>query len=278
MLDICLTEILRGLELKAGWILLGSQHDRRLELAAAQGVSRPTWTRSGSDGLSECLCREVFWTGHRMQARNTTSARGCRRSWTGLAEPVAHACIPLRMHGAAVRGVLNVAARPDEQFGDDELRFLETLGHQLCVAVERAEHLPGRARAQPGSARDGGDQQGHRRVARRAGGARRGGQSALEVLGADRVQIFLGGDPRKLTVAHLSGLPAPGAARRARPWTSRRPRAPSRRARSRSASCVTVDDWARDQRVNRELAERWSIGSRSSCRCSRASARSASWR
>jgi|RhiMetdeSRZDD1v2_1073273.scaffolds.fasta_scaffold284867_2 signal transduction histidine kinase len=140
VLDICLAEILRGLELNAAWVLLGSQQDRRLGLAAARGVSERYLEEIRRDGLGECLCREVFSAGQRMQARNTTDCPRMPAIVDGLAAPVAHACVPLRMHGASVRGVLNVAARPHEQFGDDELRFLETLGHQLCVAIERAEH------------------------------------------------------------------------------------------------------------------------------------------
>ena len=51
-------------------------------------------------------------------------------------------------------GVLNVAARPGELFSDDELSFLETLGHQIGLAVERAGTACGAARlyeeSQPG--------------------------------------------------------------------------------------------------------------------------------
>jgi signal transduction histidine kinase len=43
--------------------------------------------------------------------------------------------------------VLNVAARPDQQFTEEELRFLETLGHQICLAVERARHRAAQAAA-----------------------------------------------------------------------------------------------------------------------------------
>jgi hypothetical protein len=57
----------------------------------------------------------------------------------GLKAPVAHACIPLKFEGAT-KGVLNVAARPGEQFSEEELRFLDTLGHQIGLAVERARH------------------------------------------------------------------------------------------------------------------------------------------
>jgi signal transduction histidine kinase len=91
-------------------------------------------------GLDDCLCPEVFETGRRMEARNTTQCPRMPTIVEGLKEPVAHACIPLRFEGHG-RGVLNVAARPGQRFTDDELRFLETLGHQICVAVERAKHL-----------------------------------------------------------------------------------------------------------------------------------------
>ena len=140
VLDICLAEILRGLELRAAWVLLGSQDDRRLRLAASRGVAGAYLDEVRREGLSECLCREVFASGNTLQARNTTECPRMPMIVDGLAAPVVHACVPLRMHGGAVRGVLNVAARPGEQFSEDELRFLETLGHQLCVAIERAEH------------------------------------------------------------------------------------------------------------------------------------------
>ena len=72
VLDICLAEILRGLELRAAWVLLGAQHDRRLRLAAARGVAQAYMDEVRREGLSECLCREVFTSGNTMQARNTT--------------------------------------------------------------------------------------------------------------------------------------------------------------------------------------------------------------
>ena len=100
MLDICLAEILRGLELSAAWVLLGSQQDRRLGLAAARGVSERYLEEVRRDGLGECLCREVFASGQRMQARNTTECPRMPAIVEGLAAPVAHACVPLRMHGA----------------------------------------------------------------------------------------------------------------------------------------------------------------------------------
>jgi signal transduction histidine kinase len=140
ILEIALDEVLRRLGLDAAWIFLGRQEDRQLRFAASRGVSQDYLEKVALEGLSDCLCPEVFWTGHRMEARNTAQCPRMPTIVAGLAEPVAHACVPLRFEGHS-RGVLNVAARPGECFSDDELRFLETLGHQICSALERAAHL-----------------------------------------------------------------------------------------------------------------------------------------
>ena len=110
-----------------------------------------------------------------MQARNTTQCPRMPDIIEGLSAPVAHACIPLRFD-ETTRGVLNVAARPGQLFTEDELRFLETLGHQIGLAVERARHLDDRAPPQPGSTCHGGGEQGGRRSAGRRGRPPRGGR------------------------------------------------------------------------------------------------------
>ena len=74
-----------------------------------------------------------------MQARNTTHCPRMPDIVTGLDAPVAHACIPLQFD-AVTRGVLNVAARSGEVFSEEELRFLDTLGHQISLAVARGRH------------------------------------------------------------------------------------------------------------------------------------------
>jgi signal transduction histidine kinase len=139
ILGIALDEILEQMQLKTAWVFLGDERERKLRLAAHRGVAQSYLDEIERDGLSECLCPEVFWSGHRMQARNTMQ---CPRM-PDIVEgdvPVAHACIPLKLEGGS-RGLLNVAAAPGQPFTDEELRFLETLGHQICLAVERARHL-----------------------------------------------------------------------------------------------------------------------------------------
>ena len=259
ILDIALEEILSGMDLTAAWVFMGDEKDKALHLAAQRGLSSKYLDEVRRHGLGECLCPEVFWSGHRMQARNTAQCPRMPHLVEGLASPVAHACIPLRFEGAA-RGVLNVAARPGELFTDEELRFLETLGHQICLAVERARHLEAeQLRNQEARALAA--------INKAIGGSldaaavlQAVGETGRETLGADRVHILLGSDPRRLKVAHLSGLPHPelkegeeldmvalDAILQVRALEDRK--------------VYAIDDWFTDERVNNELARRWDAGS-----------------
>ena len=255
ILDIALEEILDRMELKAAWIFVGDQRDRKLQLAASRGVSPAYLEEVRTHGLGECLCPEVFSSGHRMVAHNTMQCPRMPRIVAGLKAPVAHACIPLKFEGAT-RGVLNVAARPGEQFSEDELRFLETLGHQIGLAVERARHR-GAERRRDQEARALGA------INRAIGGSldpeailRAVGDTAMEVLPADRAAVLLGSDPGRLRVAHLAGLPHPelvegelldlmiaGSRLQVRALEERR--------------LFSIDDTETDPRVNPDLARRW---------------------
>jgi signal transduction histidine kinase len=259
ILDIALQEILDRMELKAAWIFVGDERDRKLHLAASRGVSPAYLEEVRTQGLGECLCPEVFWSGHRMQARNTIQCPRMPDIVAGLKAPVAHACIPLKFEGAT-KGVLNVAARPGEQFSEEELRFLETLGHQIGLAVERARHREAERRR---------DQEARAMAAinRSIGGSldpeailRAVGETAMEVLPADRAVVLLGADPRRLRVAHLGGLAHPelvegqlldlvaaGSRLQIRALEERR--------------VFSIDDGETDPRVSRDLARRWGAAS-----------------
>lgn len=259
ILDIALDEILKRIGLGTAWVFLGDEKEKKLQLAASRGVSPAYLEEIRTEGLGECLCPEVFWSGHRMQARNTTQCPRMPHIVEGLKAPVAHACIPLRFEGAT-RGVLNVAARTGEQFTDDELRFLETLGHQVCIAVERARHLQAeRMRDQEARAMAA--------INKAIGGSldvvevlKAVGATARDVLGADRVHILLGSDPRRMAVAHVSGLPHPEL-REGQTLDLEALKASLQRSVLEERRTLTVDDWRSDERVNRELARRWDAGS-----------------
>jgi signal transduction histidine kinase len=259
ILDIALEEILDQLELKTAWIFAGDEHERKLNLVAARGVSSTYLEEVKRHGLGECLCPEVFWTGHRMQARNTTQCPRMPDIVAGLQAPVAHACIPLKFEGTT-KGVLNVAARPGEQFSEEELRFLETLGHQIGLAVERAHHREAQQRR---------DREARAMAAinRAIGGSLDAGDilaavgdTAEQIIGADRVIVLIGDDPRRLRVAHLAGLPHPELlVGRAVDLVTAGSRLQSRALQTREI--FAIDDWLRDPRVDHDLARRWDIAS-----------------
>ena len=255
VIEIALEEIVGGLGLKAAWVFLGDENEKVLRLAAHRGVSVEYLREVERSGLGNCLCPEVFSTARRMQVRNTTQCPRMPTIVDGLREPVAHACIPLALEGTS-RGVLNLAARPGELFAEDELRFLETVGRQVCLAMERARHLKAErlhhqeARALAALNKRIGEIQDPDAVLRGVG------QTALEILGSDRVQIFLGSDPRELTVAHLAGLPHPELREGQKLdlvslGSSLLPRA---LAEQRS---FQVEEGRHDDRVNQDLAHRW---------------------
>jgi signal transduction histidine kinase len=257
--DIALEEILGQLELRAAWIFVGDERDRKLHLAAARGVSPVYLEEVRTAGLGECLCPEVFWTGHRMQARNTTQCPRMPDIVAGLAAPVAHACIPMKFEGAT-KGVLNVAAPPGELFSEEQLRFLETLGHQVGLAVERARHREAEARRNR-------EAQAMAAINRAIGGSldphailAAVGETAPRILPVDRVVVLLGSDPRELRVGHLAGLPHPAL----EPGQDLDLVAAGARLQLRAleeGQVFHVDDWEKDPRVSRDLASRWGAAS-----------------
>jgi signal transduction histidine kinase len=259
ILEIALEEILEGMGLSTAWVFLGDASERKLRLAASRGVSPAYLAEIRTEGLGECLCPEVFESGRLMQARNTTQCPRMPSLVESLSAPVAHACIPLKMDGAS-RGLLNVAARPGEQFSDDELRFLETIGHQVCVAVERARHRQAeRLRNQEARALAA--------ISRAIGGSldpdavlRAVGETGRELLSADRVHILLGSDPSRLRVAHLSGLASSALhVGQLLDLVGEGSRLMLGAFQDRRA--LFVEDWAHDPRVHQALAERWGAAS-----------------
>ncbi len=254
-LEIALDEVLKGLGLTAGWVFLGDNKDKQLRLAAHRGISADYLREIEKAGLGDCLCPEVFSTAHPLQVRNTTQCPRMPTIVEGLNRPVAHACIPLAFEGTS-RGVLNVAARPDTLFSDDELRFLETVGRQVCLAVERARHLHAErlhnqeARALAALNKRIGQMLDTDAVLRGVG------QTALEVLSADRVHIFLGSDPREVKVAHLAGLPHPEL-HEGQSLDLLALGADLQRRALATQEAYRLTDCSHDERANRELARRW---------------------
>ena len=146
LLEGALDDLLAGLGLTAGWVFLGDEREGELHLAASRGLSSEYLDQVSREGLGLCLCRDVFATGRRLLARNTTECPRMPHLLPGLRAPVTHACIPLRLEERS-RGVLNVAARLGQQFDERELSFLETVGHQISLGIETSRHREAERRA-----------------------------------------------------------------------------------------------------------------------------------
>jgi len=255
ILDEALDGLVTGLGLHTAWIFMEDPRDGRLRLEAHRGVSRAYLETVEARGLSECLCPQVFSSGHGMLARNTTDCPRMPTIGEGLEQPVAHACIPMAFNGTS-RGILNVAAGPGTVFSEEELRFLETVGRQVCLAVEGALHLKAErlrdqeARALAALNRGIGESLEPEAVLAAVG------RTALDVLSVDRVHILLGNDARQLTVAHLAGLPHPELSEGQTLDLTTLGGSLHRRALEEQRH-FAIEDWAQDDRVNKELARRW---------------------
>lgn len=255
ILQHTLDSLLDGLGLSTAWVFLEDPGDGQLRLAAHRGVSRSYLDKIEAVGLGECLCPGVFASGKGALARNTTQCPRMPTIAEGLEQPVAHACIPMAFNGAS-RGVLNLAAAPGQIFAPEELSFLETVGRQVCLAVEGARHLKAERL--------------HNQEARALAALNKGigesldpdavleavGRTALEVLRVDRVHILLGSDARRLTVAHLAGLPHPELEKEMDLDLTLLGASLHRRALEEQRT-FAVEDKSRDERVNQEIARRW---------------------
>jgi signal transduction histidine kinase len=258
MLQQALDLVLDKLGLDAGWIFWGDRDEGRLELAAARGVVDQFVKESRERGIGACLCQDVFATGTLRFARNTLD---CPRlpDLIGPHGPQTHACIPLKFE-RGVLGVMNIAHRPGQTFGAEELTFLETYGQQLCLAVDKARTARGesqrdaeaRALASLTHAIGGSLEQDQVLTAI--------GDYGRELLAADRCSLFLGDGSGPLTLAYLSGPPleglqvgggadlqALGSQALLRSITTRHP--------------MVIQDTRSDPRASAALARRWNIGS-----------------
>lgn len=258
ILQVVIDRLVEKLGLEAGWIFWGEEQRGRLALAASRGLPE-AFVRSARAGtISPCLCLDVFRSGRLQVARNTDE---CPRlpELLGRQGPRAHACIPLKFD-RGVLGVLNVAGRPGSTFTREELEFLETVGTQACLAVDklrtgRAEtRRNAEARALASLAEAIGGSLDPERVLAAVG------DDIRRLLGFDRCALFLGEGAEDLSLARLSGPPLAGlqvgAVVDLRELGSRAlPEALQER------QTVVIDDAETDPRSNPALARRWNIGS-----------------
>jgi sigma-B regulation protein RsbU (phosphoserine phosphatase) len=143
VLEQALADLVELMGLQSAWISLQDVpdpgHSATGDWVLAAQHNLPPALAPGSDAWSgSCTCRELCTRGRLTRAYNEVrcsrleGAAGDRR---GLA---VHASAPLRS-GDRTLGILNVAAADWSEFSPEALSLLTNVGHQMGIALERAQ-------------------------------------------------------------------------------------------------------------------------------------------
>jgi two-component system, NarL family, sensor kinase len=140
-LDAALREVVRALELAAGWIWLVDPETERFYLAAAHDL--PPYLREPVQMTGDpCWCMESFTDGD-FDSKNvdiiacSRLRRGAREGGSAATLGVqSHASVVLRF-GARRLGIMNVSPPVTRKLSERELRLLSVTGAQIGLAVER---------------------------------------------------------------------------------------------------------------------------------------------
>jgi signal transduction histidine kinase len=258
LLQAGLDLLLKRLGLESGWIFMGEESRCELTLAAHRGIDEAFVRRARESGIGHCLCAEVFATGTPMVARNTLD---CPRLPELVAQEAktTHAAVPLKFE-RGVLGVLNIANRPNRLFSGDELKFLETFGNHICLAVDKA-------RTARTERRRNAEGQALASLTRAIGGSldrqrvlAAVGEYGRELLGADHCAILLGDDSGPPLFAYLSGPPIRDL-EVGRPVDLERFGSRALLGVLRERRPMVIENTDADPRANPDLARHWGLKS-----------------
>jgi two-component system NarL family sensor kinase len=140
-LEAALREIVRALDLAAGWIWVVDPDTDRFYLAAAHEL--PPYLREPVQMTGDlCWCMESFVDGD-FDSKNvdiiacSRLRRGAREGGAALTHGLqSHASVALRF-GERRLGILNVCPPPPRRLSQADLRLLSVTGAQMGLAVER---------------------------------------------------------------------------------------------------------------------------------------------
>lgn len=133
---------------------LGSALGLQTAWAFRYDASRKSFVEVGASGLppalesrgqcalkfGSCECQGQFVRGELAEAVNIVRCSRLREATGDTHNLRFHASIPLRSKGKML-GILNVAAPGKTVFTEESLKFLQTVGQQVAVAVDRARML-----------------------------------------------------------------------------------------------------------------------------------------
>ena len=127
--------ILNILGLQAGWVFL-KDRDGGFRAAAFHGLP-PALAHPGPAWVAGCRCNALAHRDELNEAVNIVQCSRLAEAEGNTANLVYHASVPLETPRGQI-GILNVAAKGERLFSEDELQMLTTVGNQMGVAVERA--------------------------------------------------------------------------------------------------------------------------------------------
>lgn len=127
-----LNKVLEVMRLETGWVLL-RDGPSGLRMVAQRGLE------ASDDGASAlpCPCTDVMRSGGPATFAALAECPRLRGLEGGAAGLSCHVAVPLVAHDGPL-GVMCVAAKDREQFAEEDLRLLTSIGHYVGVAVENA--------------------------------------------------------------------------------------------------------------------------------------------
>ena len=134
VLDIALERAMELPGIKAGWILLRTD-EPGISLAASRGLPAALAAPGAMEG--DCLCRRQFLSG-KLEAK--TAILECERlaQIQGATALRYHGTVPLSIGGQTI-GLINLVGENGGLFRAEEMETLDTLGHQVAIALARAQ-------------------------------------------------------------------------------------------------------------------------------------------
>jgi two-component system NarL family sensor kinase len=123
---------------RAAWVFLYDGATGEFRLAADVSLPAPLALEGKRRMAGDCRCNQMLREGRFSEAINLIQ---CARLEQALPnEPTAqqHATVPLMGQDGAV-GILNLLLPTGRAFSDDDLDLLGAVGHELAVAIQRAQ-------------------------------------------------------------------------------------------------------------------------------------------
>lgn len=136
-LDGALHRIIELMDVETGWIFLLDPDTNQFRLAADANLPAALLTASKRRMTGDCRCLTMLREGQLTAAVNLIQCARLEQALPQAPESHRHASVPLVAQDQTV-GILNLLLSHGRSFSDEELTMLESIGHELAVAIQRA--------------------------------------------------------------------------------------------------------------------------------------------